>query len=256
MLLAAMVLAVGGSAARGATLLGNYDLASGSYANTLGGTGQLGSLTPVSTSGSYGFVTSGTNPGWFWSGGTAPGTGLTLSGLPVNDTLSSFGNYSIGLRFSLGDVSGYRRLIQFKDVDSGQYAWNSQFRFFVGANDPTGGAITADTTVDFVLTRNAASGLVNAYLDGSSTPIFSFVDGVDARTDANRTLQFFRDNSGGLDFSPGGGISLLRVWDGPLAAGEIPTAMTAAVPEPAGGALAATATVVVLWRFLRRRPTP
>ena len=34
------------------------------------------------------------------------------------------------------------------------------------------------------------------------------------------------------------------------------SAMTAAVPEPAGGALAATATVVVLWRFLRRRPTP
>ena len=42
-----------------ANLIGSYDLAAGSYANSISGSGSLGSLSPISTSGTYGFVTSG-----------------------------------------------------------------------------------------------------------------------------------------------------------------------------------------------------
>lgn len=233
-----------------ANLIGSYDLAAGSYANSISGSGSLGSLSPISSSGTYGFVTSGSNPGWFWSAATAPGTGLTLSGLPANDSLGTFGSYSIGMRFSLGHVSGYRRLIQFKDADVGQYVFSGLFRFYDNGNNPTGGSITANTTVDFVLTRTT-TGMVNGYVNGSSTPVLSFPGGTDASTDTNRTLQFFRDNSGGNDFSTSGNVSLLRIWDGPLPAAEIPTAMSI-VPEPTTAVLLAVGATAVVLRMSRR----
>ena len=239
-------------AAHGGTVIGNYDLAGGTYANSLSGPGALGALSPVFTSGSLGFVTSGTNPGWSWSGAGAPGTGLTLSGLPANDIGSTFGSYSIGIQFSLGQVTGYRRLIQFKDTDVGQYVFDGAFRFYDNGNNPLGGSITANTTVDFVLTRTV-TGSVNGYVNGSSVPVLSFVDGNDARTDTNRTLQFFRDNTGSSDFSTSGNVSLLRIWNGPLAATEIPHAMTAVVPEPSAVVLVATTALISLSQIRWRR---
>ena len=234
-----------------ANLIGSYDLAAGSYANSISGSGSLGSLSPISTSGTYGFVTSGSDPGWSWSGATAPGTGLTLSGLPINDVGSSFGSYSIGMRFSLGQVSGYRRLIQFQDADIGQYVFDGAFRFYDNGNNPSGGSITANTTVDFVLTRTT-TGTVTGYVNGSSIPVLSFLDGSDARTDSNRTLQFFRDNTGGSDFSTSGNVSLLRVWNGLLTAAEIPTAMTI-VPEPTTAVLVTVGAAGAMLRRSRRR---
>lgn len=241
-----------GHTSHGGTLIGNYDLTGGTYANSLSGSGALGALSPISTSGSLGFVSSGTNPGWSWSNAGAPGTGLTVSGLPANDIGSTFGSYSIGMRFSLGQVTGYRKLIQFKDTDVGQYVFDGAFRFYDNGNNPLGGSITANTTVDFVLTRTL-TGTVTGYVDGSTVPVLTFVDGSDARTDANRTLQFFRDNTGGSDFSMSGNVSLLRIWNGPLTAAEIPNAMTAVVPEPNAVLVAAIAATVVLWRARIRR---
>lgn len=244
----------GGHAASVGGLIGNFDLATGSFANTLSGSTALAALAPVSTSGTYGFVTSGTNPGWFWSGAVSPGTGVTLTGLPANDG-GTFGNYSIGMRFAISQVAGYRRLIMFKDAEPGQYVHDGRFRFYDGGfNNFTGGTITPDTFVDFVITRDAANGAVNAYLNGSATPLFSFFDGVDARTNSARTLQFFRDNGTSTpEFSAAGGLSLLRVWDSPLSAEQIPTAMTAAVPEPSGVLFGAAGVAIALSRLLLRR---
>lgn len=248
------VLAVGPTAL-GGVVIGNYNLSGGTYANSLSSSGSLGPLSPVFTSGSIGFVTSGTNQGWTWSGASAPGTGLSLSGLPANDIGSTFGSYSIGIRFSLGQVTGYRRLIQFKDNDVGQYVFDETFRFYDNGNNPLGGSIAANTTVDFVLTRTV-TGSVNAYVNGSTVPVVSFIDGSDARTDANRTLQFFCDNTGSSDFSTSGSVSLLRIWNGPLAAAEIPNAMTAVVPEPSVFVLVAISALIFSnqkrWRSARR----
>ncbi len=155
------------------TMIGDYNLAEGSYANALSGSGALGSLSPVSTTGTFGFVTSGSNPGWFWSGAGSPGSGLALAGLPANDGLT-FGDYSIGMQFSLGTVTGlYRRLMLFQSgQDVGPYVANGAFEFY--NLSPSGGSITANATVDFLLTRNAVTKEVRAYLNGSSTPIYSF----------------------------------------------------------------------------------
>lgn len=236
-------------------MIGDYNLAGGSYANSLSGSAALGSLSPVSTSGSFGFVTSGTNPGWFWNGATSPGTGLALSGLPANDG-TTFGNYSIGMRFSMPSVTGlYKRLVLFKSgQDFGQYVANGAFEFYDGNANPSGGSITANTPVDFVLTRSGATKQVNGYVNGSSTPIFTFTDTAnDGQTGniAPRTIQFFIDN--GPEFSAAGGIGLLRVWNGPLTSAEIPNAM-AVVPEPAAGLLAVVGAAAAGW-WMRSRGT-
>jgi hypothetical protein len=231
-------------------IIGNYELFGGSYANTLTGSAALPALNVIASSGTFGFVTTGTDPGWFWSGASAPGTGLTVTGLPANDG-GNFGNYSIGMRLALGQVSGYRRLIYFKNSDLGQYVDTGAFEFYNDADNPSGGSLTADTTVDFVLTRDAATKEVRAYLNGSSTPIFTFTDGSnDAVTTADRTLRFFRDDGG--DFSPSGAAALIRIWKAPLTAADIPTAMTAVVPEPAAATLATIAAAGLLLLRLRK----
>jgi hypothetical protein len=241
-------------AVQAGTMIGDYYLAGGSYANALSGSAALGSLSPVSTSGSFGFVTSGTNPGWFWSGATSPGTGLALAGLPANDG-TTFGNYSIGMRFSMSSVTGlYKRLMLFKSgQDFGPYVANGAFVFYDGDANPSGGSIATNTPVDFVLTRSRATKQVNGYVNGSSTPIFTFTDTAnDGQTGsiAPRTIQFFIDN--GPEFSAAGGIGLLRVWDGPLTSAEIPNAMTV-VPEPAAGLLAIVGAATAGWWIRRRR---
>lgn len=243
------------TAAQAGTMIGDYNLAGGSYANSLSGSAALGSLSVVSTSGTFGFVTSGTSPGWFWSGATSPGTGLSLSGLPANDG-TTFGNYSIGMRFSMPSVTGlYKRLMLFKSgQDFGPYVANGAFEFYDAGANPSGGSITANTPVDFVLTRSGATKQINAYMNGSQTPIFTFTDTAnDGQTAslAPRTIQFFIDN--GPEFSAAGGIGLLRVWNGPLAAADIPNAM-AVVPEPAAGLLAIVGAAALGW-WLRRRRT-
>ena len=218
-------------------LIGDYALSQSSYANTLSGESALGnSLVAVSTGSSFGFVTSGENPGWSWSNATSPGTGLSLSGLPANDG-TGFGSYSIGMRFSLGQVASYRKLIDFRPGDVGMYVVDGRFKFYDDGTNPTAGTIAANTPVDFILTRNT-SGMLEAFLNGSTTPIFSSALGTDFKTDVSRTLRFFVDRPGIGDneFSLSGSISRLRVWNGPLTAAEIPNAMVV-VPEPATGIL-------------------
>lgn len=246
-LAAFLILAFGIATFARAAIIGNFDLTGGTYANSFG---SLGALSPVSSGGTYAF----NSGGWTWSGATAPGTGVTVGGLPANDG-ATFGSYSIGIRFSLGQVTGYRRLVQYQSSsDYGQYVVDGQFQLYNNAQDSTGGSITANNTVDFVLTRDAGSRAVNAYLNGNSTPIFTFTDTSDsARTDNLRTLQFFRDD--GIEFSTSGTASLIRIWDAPLAAIDIPGAMMIPVPEPATAALvvvAATSALLLRMRTRRR----
>lgn len=251
----ALILALAPAAAHAApALIGDYLLSSGSFSNAVTGTQALGSLSVVASSGTTGFITgTGTDAGWFWSGATLPGTGLSLSGLPLNDG-GGFGNYSIGMRFSFSDVSNWRRMITFADVDTGMYVTSGTFNFYTGANN-AGGSITADTVVDFVLTRNGTTNAVAGYVNGASTPVLSLGNDSEVGRSLSGTLQLFRDNSGGREISPAGRISMLRVWDGPLSPAQIPMAM---VPEPSALALCGLGVAAILlgarrWRCFRAR---
>lgn len=249
LLVSAIIAALATSLAHAAPpiLIGDYVLTTGSFTNAVTGTQALGSLSVIPSTGTTDFVTgTSSDAGWFWSGASAPGTGLSLSGLPLNDG-GGFGKYSIGIRFSFSNVSEFRRMIAFADVDPGMYVNSGTFNFYSGANN-AGGAITSNTFVDFVLTRNGTG--VAGYVNGSSTPALSLVNDSGVGRSPGGTLQFFRDNIGGNEFSPAGRISLLRIWDGPLAAAEIPTAM---VPEPSALALGGLGVAAILVGAWRRR---
>jgi hypothetical protein len=131
-------------------LIGNYDLTQGtglSADNLASGPNALGDLSFLPGNATSGF--NGT--GWHWSGATlSPGAGVSVAAPP------NFGNFTIGLRFSLGQVNDYRRIILF-DVgdDEGMYAFNGVFRA-VADISPEGGTVSANTTVDFVLTRSSS----------------------------------------------------------------------------------------------------
>jgi hypothetical protein len=142
-------------------------------------------------------------------------------------------NYSIGLRFSFETVTGYRKIIDFKNrtQDSGQYVLSGEPRFYpVGG----GGAVSADTPVDLVVTRDAATSSYSVYLNGSTTPVFSFNDGSGlavALFGGQTVFHFFRDDLVNGGEASAGVVSEIRIWDRPLSPGEIPTAF-APVPEP------------------------
>ena len=254
LLVAAIIVALATSLGHAAppTLIGDYLLTTGSFTNAVTGTQALGNLSVVALSGSTGFITgTASDAGWFWSGATAPGTGLSVSGLPLNAG-GAFGNYSIGMRFQFSDVSSYRRLITFAtNEDTGVYVLNGGFA--VVGTDPvvvvSGGTITANSFVDFVLTRNGTNSQVAGYVNGSPTPVWTTPDSNYGDAPGG-TLQFFRDNNGGTEFSPAGRISLLRIWNGPLAAADIPMSM---VPEPSALALGGLGVAGILFRVWRRR---
>lgn len=256
LLVAAITVALATSLGHAAppTLIGDYLLTTGSFTNAVTGTQALGNLSVVASSGSTGFVTgTASDAGWFWNGATAPGTGLSLSGLPLNTGTGSgdaFGNYSIGMRFQFSDTAGFRRMINFANEDSGMYVNGGVFTFF-GPGGTAGGSMTANTFVEFILTRTGSTSQVAGYVNGSSTPVFQFTDGsASADVPSGSPLQFFRDNTGGTEFSPAGRISMLRVWNGPLSPGEIPLAM---VPEPSALALGGLGVAAILVRVWRRR---
>lgn len=251
LLVAAITVALATSLGHAAppTLIGDYLLTTGSFTNAVTGTQALGSLVVVPSSGSTGFITgTASDAGWFWNGATAPGTGLSVAGLPLNAG-GAFGNYSIGMRFQFSDVSGYRRLITFAaSADAGMYVTNGTFNFY-DDGETTGGSISGNTFVDFVLTRNGTTNQVAGYVNGVSTPVLQVADN-SGNGRSSGTLQFFRDNTDGLEFSPAGRISLLRIWNGPLAAADIPMSM---VPEPSALALGGLGVAAILVRVWRRR---
>jgi hypothetical protein len=260
LLFAAILVALGTAPTQAApALIGDYVLSSGSFSNAVTGTAALGSLSPIVSSGSTGFVTgTASDAGWFWNGATAPGTGLILSGLPLNTGTgagAAFGSYSIGMRFQFSEVSGYRRMITFSpSEDAGMYVDAGKFNLYTPSASPIsnfGGTITSGSFVDFVLTRSGA-GSVTWYVNGSSTPaLTAFPDTANAGAVTSGSLQFFRDNTDGSEFSPAGRVSLLRIWNGPLAAADIPMAM---VPEPSALALVGlgVAAILVGARYRRR----
>jgi hypothetical protein len=173
-------------------------------------------------------------------------------------------NYSIGIRFSLSDLSGYKKILDFSGLtlDSGFYNLNGNLDFYPA----TAGAATfaANQTVDVVLTRNSSTGLLTGYLNGAAQ--FSFIDStglaIASLTGGLSTFNFFRDDTAtGLREASGGVVNEIRVWDSALGSASIADAFApittsppglVAVPEPSTYALAGMAALgLIVWQ--RRR---
>jgi hypothetical protein len=171
------------------------------------------------------------------NGGTIETTGYEFGanqGLSLSNTINA-ANYTIQMLFSIDNVSGYRKLIDFKNLtsDRGVYNFNtapSFYPFAAGASNN----ITAGSLTNLVVTRDSATNAFTGYINGIQQ--ISFADtGSDATFNAiNNIARFFRDDSAtsGVE-SSSGFVDRIRIWDGALNATEVATLDNSEpVPEP------------------------
>lgn len=152
--------------------------------------------------------------------------GLTLTG-----AANSLSDYSIEMEFNLATVSGFNKILDFKNLtsDRGLYVAFGGIRFFDLA---TGGSIAANTPVRVVLTRTAATDELRVFVNGATA--FTVADPL-GRGIFTGPLQFFRDDNGGSEASAGA-VDLIRVYNGALTAAEVESLTSpgpSEVPEPA-----------------------
>ena len=149
------------------------------------------------------------------------GNGLKLS--PASDVVSnynsSFNAYTIVAQFKFASVTGYRRIIDFKNgtSDNGLYVDDGNLEFFRATPvSGTGAPIAQDTYVEVMLTRNR-SGTVAGYVNRELQFVFTDTSN-DAVIDANNALRFFRDNeSGGVTTEhSAGSVARIRLYNDAL----------------------------------------
>ncbi|MFT3746156.1 MAG: SBBP repeat-containing protein [Pyrinomonadaceae bacterium] len=188
------------------------------------------------------------------------------NGLALVPTTGVISNdvYSVVALFSFNDVSGYRRIFDFKNntSDSGLYNLNGSLVFFGGVNG-SGSPISAGAYVQVVLTRDASKN-VTGYVNGVQQ--FTFVDSGDqALIDTNNRLIFFRDDAN--NEASAGRAARIRLFGCALTAAEVagldrlpgPTAtptptpggtpIPSPTPSPGGGCRPDAPQVAVLTAF-------
>jgi hypothetical protein len=162
-----------------------------------------------------------------------PNEGLTYGGL------SNFGVYTIDMRFSFSEVSGYRKIIDYKDraSDNGLYNFETELQFYpIVSSAP--GAFAVDRLVDLRFTRDAAGntqGFVNGVL------LNAFVDSANDAVAAD-ALNFFIDDFVVPGEAAGGFVDFIRIYD-----------TASLVPEPASWAMMIAGFGLVSAAMRRRR---
>jgi hypothetical protein len=144
------------------------------------------------------------------------GGGLQLT--PVTGVLSS-DSYTIVILARLDTVSGYRRLVDFKNgtTDPGLYTYSGDLVMYgVDGANGSGAPIQANRYAQVVLTRDR-NGTVTGYVDGVRQFQAQDTSGAGIVSSAG-VLRFFRDD--GSEHS-GGAVARIRLYDRVLGADEV-----------------------------------
>lgn len=163
-------------------------------------------------------------------------------------------NYSLELSFRFDNPAGASKIIDFHNLtsDPGLYQTNGKLAFSPAAtaNVPD---FTAGIDLHIVLTRDAATDVVTAYVNGEQR--FSFVDNLSLATPPgfSNKLNFFVDDQVNAS---GGTANYLRVFNGALTGAEVSALFAAgypnAVPEPSTFILLTIGTAALAYTSRRR----
>lgn len=130
--------------------------------------------------------------------------------------LLASGSYTIELYFSLDQIAGYNKLIDFKDraFDDGLYNWNGHFNLYPNYNSAAS-IMAANKYHYLAITRDATTKQMRFYHDG--TTIGSYSDNTNVYLyDGQKKLTFFRDDTVSKTENASGSIAMLRITNQPL----------------------------------------
>lgn len=167
------------------------------------------------------------------NGGTLGANGITF-GINQGPSLGGFNNaesFSIVMGFSFNSLTGYRKILDFKNrsSDAGLYNLNTSLNFY-----PVGSTITGQFQVGVVhrvvFTRDAG-GNINTYVDGNNG--LNFVDSANQATIPS-VLHFFNDDFAVPGEASSGFVDYIQIYDAALTNQQI---ISGDVPEPASWAM-------------------
>ncbi len=188
---------------------------------------------------------------WWWTAGTSPGGGLVLETTLLADPQS----YSLRFSIKYNEVSSYRKIVSFKGTgdDNGFYFLNGNIVFYpLGANNAI--SYNTNTFYDFIFSRGVDD-VIRVYVvegDGTVTKVYEVSDSNDSSVpvlvDGKYQFMFFMDDTAtSSEWTTGGSVRSIRVWNGPLTEEEVnhplSDAITGDITDNASGSATLNGTV-------------
>jgi hypothetical protein len=175
---------------------------------------------------------------WEWNSTSSRGGGFTI------DTDQPLGStYTIAMKFSFSEVSGYNKIIDYvdKSSDNGFYVYNGKINFYpLGSGDDT---FTPNTLLDLIVTREddgTGSGTFTVYAKGSGNLVQLLQvedasgDGIPATVAGKSRLGFFFDDQvTSSEATEEGRVYSIKMWEGvALSESEVKAEVSGIVPIP------------------------
>jgi len=192
------------------------------------------------------------------NGGTLTASGLMFGpgqGPSVVSALNS-DTYTIDMQFHFDDVTGYRRVLDFKDrsSDRGLYIHDGQLVFYPGqlTSSPV---IGAGENLDVLVSRNGANGNFVGFVNGTEQVAFNDAGGNAIFDGTGNIAYFFKDDTVHGGEESGGVVTEIKLYSGALDATNSGCTSTGggAVPEPANVLLVGLSLLGIVGRSSWRR---
>ncbi|HEX4794261.1 MAG TPA: SdrD B-like domain-containing protein [Humisphaera sp.] len=187
-----------------------------------------GGFVPLSATHDYSlkgsFADAKGGPALKTGGGTLSATGYTFAngqGPSLSSALTAISSYSIQVVFTPSTIGGYQKILDFKNrtSDIGLYSLGGQLVFYSGLGFGPVNTFKAGQSADVVLTRDASSKLVVAYVNGVKQFSFTDTGGAATFTGPNAIINILHDDGPSENFA--GTLTHVSVFNSALSAAQV-----------------------------------